>query len=102
MARRAIWVALLLGAVYFALQAGEYSTRDILRQRSRRRHLLARVDSLTREVDSLRRAERMIRTDSEMQERIAREEFGLVRGKNEIIYKFATPARTDSDRVGAP
>jgi cell division protein FtsB len=94
--QRIIWGALILSALYFALQAGEYSTRDILRERSRRRHLLAQVDSLQQQVDSLRRAERLIRTDPATQERIAREDFGMVRGDNEILYKFVTITRPDS------
>jgi cell division protein FtsB len=84
-----------VGAIYFVLQAGEYSTRDILRQRDHRRQLSAQVGSLQHEVDSLQRVERMIRADPVTQERIAREEFGLVRGDNEIIYKFVTPSSPD-------
>jgi cell division protein FtsB len=87
---------LILGILYFTLQAGEFSTRDLLRQRSQRRQLLAQIDSLQRQADSLTRAERMIRTDPSTQERIAREDFGMVRGDNEIIYKFVTPSSLDS------
>ena len=91
MIQRLIWVALLVGAAFFTLQAGEYSTRDILRQRSRRAQLQASIDSLQKSVDSLRRVERMVRSDPETQERIAREEFGMVHGDNEILYRFAAP-----------
>ena len=96
MVQRIIWGALILGALYFTLQAGEYSTRDILRQRSRRRALAAQKDSLQKIVDSLTRVERLIRTDPVTQEHIAREDFGMVRGDNEIIYKFVTPTANDS------
>lgn len=98
MLRRLIWGAILLGAIYFALQAGEYSTRDILRQRRFRAQRTGQVDSLQHLVDSLRRALRLIRADSATQERIAREEFGMVRGDNEIIYKFVSP-HPDSERA---
>ena len=87
---------LILGAMYFTLQAGEFSTRDILRERSRRRQLLVQIDSLQHQADSLTRVERMIRTDPATQEHIAREDFGMVRGDNEIIYKFVTPSTSDS------
>ena len=84
---RLIWGALILGALVFALQSGEYSTLDIVRQHHRVTELRARSDSLQRAVDSLARAERAVRTDPATQERIAREEFGLVRG-DEILYRF--------------
>jgi cell division protein FtsB len=92
---RLIWGAVIVAALYFALQGGEYSTADIVRQRRQIAELTARSDSMARLVDSLRRVERLIRTDPVTQERIAREEFGLVRGPNEILYRFipeTTPA----------
>ena len=87
MRARLIWGALILGGLVFALQGGEYSTLDILRQHRRAAELTARADSMQRAVDSLTRAERLVRTDAVTQERIAREEFGMVRG-NEILYRF--------------
>lgn len=85
MAGRVIWAAVILAALYFAVQGGEYSTMDIVRQRRSELALTAHADSLQRIVDSLRSAERAVRTDPVTQERIAREEFGLVRG-GEILY----------------
>jgi cell division protein FtsB len=79
--------------VWIAFEGGEFSTLDIVRQRRRLTELSARADSMQRVVDSLRTQERLVRTDPATQERIAREEFGMVRG-NEILYRFATP---DSD-----
>jgi cell division protein FtsB len=84
---RLIWGALILGGLVFALQGGEYSTLDIARQRNRITSLTARADSIQRMVDSLTRAERAVRTDPVTQERVAREEFGMVRG-DEILYRF--------------
>jgi len=95
-ASRVLWGAVLIGAPYFALQGGEYSTLDIWRQHRQIAELTARADSLTRVVDSLRRQERLVRTDPETQERIAREEFGLVRGPNEILYRFIPDSARDS------
>lgn len=85
MAGRVIWAAIILAALYFAVQGGEYSTLDILHQRRSMAAVTARADSLQMIVDSLRTAERAVRTDPVTQERIAREEFGLVRG-DEILY----------------
>ena len=84
---RLIWGALILGALIFALEAGEYSTLDIVRQRRRLTELTVRADSIRHAVDSLTRAEKLVRTDPVTQERIAREEFGMVRG-GEILYRF--------------
>ena len=86
---RLIWGALILGALAFALQAGEYSTLDILRQHRRINQLTVGGDSLARVVDSLTRAEKLVRTDTATQIRIAREVFGLVRG-DEVLYRFYT------------
>ncbi|HEY5086673.1 MAG TPA: septum formation initiator family protein [Gemmatimonadaceae bacterium] len=84
---RLIWGALILGALVFALQGGEYTTLDMVRQHRRVTELTMRADSMQRAVDSLTRADRLVRTDPATQERIAREEFGMVRG-NEILYRF--------------
>ena len=93
---RLIWGALIIGALVFAVQGGEYSTLDIARQRQRLTELTTRSDSIKRAVDSLTRAERLVRTDPATQDRIAREEFGMVRG-DEMLYRFL-PDTTDPIR----
>jgi cell division protein FtsB len=90
-AKRIVLAAVLLGIVVFAVQGGEYGTSDLVRQRSRRERLQSRIDSLTLLVDSLERRKRAIRTDAATQERIAREEFGMVKGEKELLYRFAEP-----------
>ncbi|HEV2642803.1 MAG TPA: hypothetical protein VGT98_08860 [Candidatus Elarobacter sp.] len=94
MRTRLIWGAVILAALYFAFQGGEYSTLDIVRQRRQLAERGTRADSLARVVDSLRRAERLVRTDSVTQERIAREEFGLVHGPKEILYRYIPDSST--------
>ena len=94
--KRAIWTALGVGVIAFAVQGGEYGTSDLLAQRARRKALHAEVDSLQQQVDSLRRLERRLRDDPALQERVAREEFGMVRGERELLYRFAEP-RADAD-----
>jgi cell division protein FtsB len=89
--KRVLLAALGAGIVVFAVQGGEYGTWDLVRQRSKREQLQARIDSLTRIVDSLERRKRAIRTDPAVQERIAREEFGMVKGDKELLYRFAEP-----------
>ena len=86
---RGVWGAVAVAAAYFAVQGGEYSTTDLRAQRARRAALVAEVDTLARTVDSLRGLERRLRTDPALQERVAREEFGMVRGEKELLYRFA-------------
>jgi cell division protein FtsB len=90
-AKRVVLAVIVLGIVVFAVQGGEYGTWDLVTQRSRRERLESRIDSLTRLVDSLERRKRAIRTDAAAQERIAREEFGMVKGEKELLYRFAEP-----------
>ena len=88
-----IWLLLIGVALYFGLQGGEYSTRDLYVLRVRSSSLQREVDSLQRRVDSLSRYLRAVKSDSATQERIAREEFGMVRGDKEILYRFGDSAR---------
>lgn len=94
MRARLIWGAIILAALVFVVQGGEYSTMDIFHQRQRIAELSTSSDSLARVVDSLTRAELLVRSDTATQLRIAREEFGLVRG-DEILYRFI-PDTTDT------
>ena len=89
MLKRLVVLLLVAGALAFAIQGGEYGTTDLFKQRARRQNLLARLDSLQHAVDSLTRQKRAIETDPAVQERIAREEFGMVRGEKEMLYRFA-------------
>jgi cell division protein FtsB len=89
--KRLVWLVLILAAALFAIQGGEYGTSDLVRQRQRHRLLQAQVDSLQREVDSLAAWKHALATDPALQERIAREEFGMVRGDKEVLYRFAEP-----------
>jgi cell division protein FtsB len=94
--------AVVLAAIVFAVQGGEYGTSDLLRQRARKRRLLAQIDSLQHQVDSLARVKKAIQTDPAVQERMAREEFGMVRGDKELLYRLADPADSDSVRGRTP
>ncbi len=98
MLRRIIWAVVIGGAIVFALQGGEYSTMDLYRQHVRKRALERTADSLQTLVDSLGRFAKLVETDTVTQERIAREEFGMVRGDKEILYRFGD---ADSARAGS-
>jgi cell division protein FtsB len=84
--RWAVVLGLLL-ALYFALQAGEYSTLDLLQLRREEAQEQATVEQLTRLVDSLERSAVAIERDPRTQERVARERFGMLR-KGEFLYRL--------------
>jgi cell division protein FtsB len=86
------WAALvvLVLAVLFALQGGEYSTLDLLKLERQTAGEGAEVARLQREVDSLTRVANAIEHDPRVQERVARESFGMIR-KGEFLYKLVRP-----------
>jgi cell division protein FtsB len=89
--KRLLVAAGLLAALIFAIEGGEYGTRDLMRQMQRRARLALAIDSAQHVVDSLKRYKKRLETDAALQERIAREEFGLVRGDKELLYRIAEP-----------
>jgi cell division protein FtsB len=89
-----LWTAVGAVALVFAVQGGEYSTLDLLRQRRQAGRLRVQVDSLQRVVDSLGRYRDRVLHDPALQERIGREEFGWVRGNKEMLYRFDAPDST--------
>jgi hypothetical protein len=89
--QRVFWVIVGAAAVWFAIQGGEYSTFDLIRQHRQRLRMTHEIDSLRHVVDSLAKYRQLVLRDPATQERIAREEFGMVRDK-ELLYRFATPA----------
>jgi cell division protein FtsB len=86
--RRALTIVAALGVAYFAVEGGEYSTSDLIRQRIRKHRLLSEIDSLTQQVDSLEAYRKQILSDPVLQELIAREQFGMVKGDKELVYRF--------------
>ena len=86
-------IAVLLAAVVFALQGGEYSTRDLFKLESQVAREVAEVARLQGVVDSLTRAAVAIERDPRVQERVARESFGMIR-KGEFLYKIVRPDST--------
>ena len=93
-AKRALIIIAALGVAYFAVEGGEYGTSDLIRQRIRKQRLLSEIDSLTRQIDSLESYRKALLTDPVLQERIAREQFGMVKSDKELVYRFAdAPAK---------
>jgi len=80
-------VAALAFALYFAIQGGEYGTthllelrRDVAREQEQVARLRVVVDTLTRAAEAIRR-------DPRVQERVARESFGMIR-KGEYLFRI--------------
>jgi cell division protein FtsB len=94
--RRLLVLGAIVAGLVFAIQGGEYGTFDLLSQKDRRASLQQDVDSLQKAVDSLIAWKQAILRDPVVQERIAREEFGMVKNEKELLYRFLEPA--DSGR----
>jgi cell division protein FtsB len=94
--RRVVGCLVILGALWFAVEGGEFSSLDLVRQRQTRARLVTSIDSLQRIVDSLKKYQDRVEHDPATQERIAREVFGMVRGTNEVLYRFADSSSSSS------
>ena len=69
-----------------AAWGGEYSTADWLTMRRQLADERDHVASLRAEVDSLAKAAKDLETNPTVQERVAREEFGMIRD-GELLYR---------------
>jgi cell division protein FtsB len=75
-------------AVVFAWTGGEYAWSDVRARTERRERLEAEVARLQTVVDSLRAELVAVEQDAATIERIAREEYGMVKGDRELLYRF--------------
>ena len=88
---RIVTIVVIVGALMFAVQGGEFGTLDLVRQRRTEARLTHEIDSLSHIVDTLKAYDNKVEHDPATQERIAREVFGMVRGNKELLYRFTTP-----------
>ena len=82
-------IAGIAGAVVLlalAAWGGEYSTADWLTMRRQLADERDKVAALKVEVDSLATAAKDLETNPAVQERVAREEFGMIRD-GEVLYR---------------
>ena len=91
---RIVTAVLIAAATVFAFAAGEYGTLDWFELRREERDERIRITELQHQVDSLRKVAAGLEKDPRTQERVAREEFGMIR-KGEHVYRLV-PA--DSQR----
>jgi cell division protein FtsB len=90
------WLGLgaFAAAAAFALLGGEYSVFDLVTLKRQAREEAERVGELQRAVDSLTLAARAIERDPSVQERVARESFGMIR-EGEFLYRLVSPDSSD-------
>ena len=80
-------VAALAFALYFAIQGGEYGTTHLLELRGDVEREQVQVVRLKVVVDSLEGAVRAIQRDPRVQERVAREAFGMIK-RGEYLFRI--------------
>jgi cell division protein FtsB len=88
-ARWAAFAALAF-ALYFGAQGGEYATTDLRKLKRQASTEAALVTRLRQIVDSLQREAAAIEGDLRVQERVARERFGMIR-RGELLYRIVPP-----------
>ena len=94
MLRRLLAVGIGILILYFAIEGGQWGTYDLWTQRREKLALDRANDSLVRKVDSLRRYRVQLDTDRALQEKLARENLGMVRGDKELLYWLGPPDTT--------
>jgi len=87
----------LLFALYFALQGGEYGILDLRQIRRETVDESTAVARLQILVDSLERVAVAIERDPKMQERVARERFGMLK-PGEFLYRLI-PTTEQAERL---
>ena len=98
--KRSVVPILLLAAGYYAVFGGGYSVWDLIEARANVVVEETRLKDSRVKIDSLRAELQQLEQDPAMVERIAREEYGMIR-KGEVLYRF-TPATDDGQRGDPP
>jgi cell division protein FtsB len=87
---------LLLVAVYYAVFGGEYSMLELHRPRVVLERERVTLLELEVQIDSLAQWSDALRRDPQTLERVAREQFGMIR-EGETLYRFAVPEVSSED-----
>ena len=96
--RRFLLPALLGLAAYYAFFGGEYSLLELRRARAEIENQERELAVLTKTLDSLRAWVDSLENDSATLERLAREQFGMIRD-GEVLYRLAEPPDSASDTL---
>ncbi len=81
-----------LGLLALAVWGGEYGTADWITIRRQLADERATVAALRIELDSLAKLANDLETNPTVQERVAREQFGVIRD-GEVLYRVVPPPR---------
>jgi cell division protein FtsB len=93
---RLIMPALLIVAAYYAAFGGEYSLLELRGARASVAAEQATLHELDVRIDSLAAWADSVRSDSATLERIAREQFGMIR-EGETLYRFVPPEDAEGE-----
>jgi cell division protein FtsB len=85
-ARQVVLALVVAGMAYYAVEGGEYGTMDLLALRKQVRGEREAISRLRMDVDSLLREQKALANDPLVQERVARELYGMIR-PGEILYQ---------------
>ncbi len=91
--KAAVWTV-VLGALYFLLFGGEYTFLDLWRLDREREQEVVELEAIRVEVQELKQVADSLATDSAALERLAREQYGLIR-EGERLYRFVEPDTID-------
>ena len=83
---RVAGLVILMGGLVFGVAGGEYGTRDWLQLRGDVRAETDAIARLDGEIDSLRAVAVGLERDPAVQERVARERFGMLR-PGELLFQ---------------
>jgi cell division protein FtsB len=96
--RKAFAGFVILGSLYFLLLGGEYTFLDIWRLEREQEAEIAELEAVRAEVQELQAHADSLATDSAALERLAREQFGLIR-EGERLYRFVETDTTQPPPV---
>jgi cell division protein FtsB len=91
--------AMLIVALYYATFGGEYSIFELRAARAAVVEEEAALGELEASIDSLSAWADSVRSDPGTLERIAREQYGMIR-EGETLYRFVSDGATDAAREG--
>jgi cell division protein FtsB len=95
--RLRVVIVILLLALLFAVQGGEYSSWDYWTLLRLEREERTRIAERGREVDSLKREAIAVENDPAVQERLARELYGMLR-PGEFLYNILWDQKAKNER----
>ena len=96
--KRLVVPGLLLMSAYYALFGGGYSVFDLYEARGGVVEEQSRLEQARMEIDSLLLELDRLENDPATIERIAREEYGMVR-EGELLYRFTDPEDAGEQEV---